>query len=289
MDCGDVCIENLPYEILYHVISQFISITNMYSLKRTNSFFNELAKDVINRGKYNSNFLFQQKYLLNKEKDTSTNAINIMNEKIREYEKETENLREQYKIIKKRRDEYVKYKKNVKSLLRTIDLYSFGPPNIKMIIKTGFQRFIFREQHQLPAYTFILNYSYTNNIDSIVNYNLEYILKKLSSKSWFWVAKDNTPDNLQHVDKVLNELGWIKFFPLMKESDIIAFVYIHPQEPYLNNLNRHKFYDCPICKSPYHTMYSCEKAWCNCCHDSGHITNMCPKKYFKDDFKKKVK
>ena len=60
MNCvidAEMCIENLPYEVLYHVISHFISITNMYSLKRSNSFFNELVKNVINNGKYNSNFL----------------------------------------------------------------------------------------------------------------------------------------------------------------------------------------------------------------------------------------
>jgi len=278
----ETCLENLPYEVLYHVISNYTSITNMYSLKRANSLFNGLVKNIISNGKYNSNFLSQQKALLNEEKDSSDNVIKLIDNEVSNNEEKVKQLKEQYNIIQRKRDEYVKHKRNVKSLLKTIDLYSFGPPNIKMIVKTGFRRFRFREQQQLPAYTFILNYSYKSNVDSIVNYNLKYVLKKLSSKTWFWIAKDNTPDNLEHVDKMLSQLGWIKFFPLMKESDIIAFVYIHPEEPHLNDLNRHKFYDCPICKSPYHTMYSCEKSWCNCCHKSGHITNMCPKKYFKN-------
>lgn len=277
----DITLEDLPYDVLYNFVENYISITNMYSLKRTNSVFNELVKDVIAHGKYNKRFLDRQRLLLNEEKRKSENVINLINENMKQNEEDMESLTYKHKLIQKRKNEYVKHKRNIKTLLKTIDLYSFGPPNIKMCIKTGFQKL----RHQRQAYSFILNYSYnmtnmTNNIDSVVNYNLEYVLKKMPEKTWLWIAKNNALENLEHADKHLKSLGWIKFFPLMKEVEI-AFVYINPNEPHLNNLNRNKFYDCPICKSPYHTMYSCRDAWCNCCHSNGHITNMCPKKYFK--------
>ena len=265
-------IEDLPYEVLYHFVSNFVSIPNMCKLKNLNSFFNSLVKDIIDNRKYNSDFLQIQTILIKHERKCAVNKSNALKCETHFIEEQIKELEVKKEQLISKRQNLKKYRSQLRVLMKNLEMFTFGPPNVWMVAKTGFHRL--RDAAPFP---FVLNYSLeTYDVNSMLHYNLDHVLTKLPKKRWMWIGTKNDESKLENVDSRLKEEGWIKFFPLKKEKDI-AFLYVHPEEPHVDILNRSKFYDCPICKSSLHTMYYCKNAQCYKCHKRGHITRMCSK------------
>jgi hypothetical protein len=89
-------------------------------------------------------------------------------------------------------------------------------------------------------------------------------------------SKQNTHEQLLCIDDKLRSMEWIKLFPSKSEAERggCAFIYANPK--HISDENwRKPFHNCPICKDPTHSMFTCRNSYCYVCRQHGHLTRIC--------------
>ena len=243
----------VPYEILYYFVSTWLTIPQIHSMKQLNKYFRDLIKDVLVMKKYNKHFLKSQLQLLNPELTSTNTKISTLDNEILKIQNQKEELENSLIKLNETKLMLFEHQEQLHEYVSMFKERSFGKPNIWMITKPGFRKLRGLER----PLNFILTYSATDNSDCKY-YNISYVLESCKSKTWFWISRTkNTTHQLSYIDNFLTNLGWIKFFPFKKEKDT-AFVYCHPDEPFLDQILRKKFNVC-WCGSKIHSLYNCTK------------------------------
>lgn len=263
----------IPYEILYYFVATWLTIPQIHTVKQLNFFFNYLVTDVLQSKKYNKAFISSQLKLLEPERKKVLKKITLVDIEIVNAQKQMNDLDHVLQNLQQLKLKLISQQENLTRFSSMFIERSFGKPNVWMVARQGFFKLRGLEQ---PS-KFILKYS-VNEYSELEHYNLSFVLTKKKTRTWFWIHRKNTDAELQFIDHSLTQLGWIKFFPLKSEQDFV-FVYIHPDEPFLNHIHRTRFYNCPICKSQIHSKYKCPMRCpmisCKSCFKKGHTTKKC--------------
>ena len=221
-----ISFDKLHKDVLIFFLSKWLTVSYYHTIKQLNWKFFYLVEEVINTRKYNLNFLLHQQQLLNWELkciEEKSNKIDKRLEKIKK-QKKVRKFKKKINILARDRKLVIYLKRNTHLWIKTIGSWSFGPRNVWMIIKSGFNL-----QGPIIHFNSVMKYS-VNSETKRQFYNLNYILEKNPTKKWFWVDNIlNSEDQLIFVDTCLRNLGWIKFFPWKTEKNI-AFLYVHPNE-----------------------------------------------------------
>ena len=248
--------EILPYETLYYFVSSWLTIPQIHSLKQVNRYFYELVKDVLYMKKYNGEFLTSQLKLLQPELTNTIKKITLLDNEMNDMQNRKNELDDLLLKMNETKLMLLEHQSNLNVYVSLFNERRFGEPNVWMIVKHGFKKLNGLER----PFKFMLKYSALDlDISDCKMYNISYVLSSLKSKTWFWISKTkNTESQLTDIDAFLSNIGWIKFFALKGEKDT-AFVYIHPDEPFLDQIHRTKFHNCPLCNSKIHSLFNCSK------------------------------
>lgn len=266
--------ETVPYEILYYFVSTWLTIPHIHILKQLNKYFYTLVHDVLNSKKYNTSFITSQLKLLNPELRKTSDKLRLLDDETDNIMRQKQELEDALLKIDETRELLSQHQTNLSSYVNMFNERLFGEPNVWLLLRPGFQKL-----HGLERpFKFMLNYSVTDYSD-LKYYNLSYVVTQQKSKTWIWIDNTkNTESQLMYVDNFMMNIGWIKFFPLKHEKNV-AFLYVHPKEPFLDQIHRTRFYNCTICNSRIHSIHNCKKAKCKKCKKTGHTTNTCKSKF----------
>lgn len=280
---------DLPLDILYILFSQHCLVPDLLMYQTVCHEWHDIISDFLRKKRYQTKFLENQFALMESEK------------------KEKEAYRIKIDACKQTEGKCKTQKQEIDNVIKSLSNCSVDldgasdfiaqakKQRIRLCIslqKLSKELFVASIKHKmlvdrtktLTAHAFFV--SYRRKFNGVPPDGLLYWGKRTREANVSFVIDDplthicvvpkQSDQNFMTIDQKFGEQGWLKKMVPKMMAEKFAFAYVDPGAN--NSQIGQDWYDCPICSSPFHTMFYCENAQCKICGEEGHITRICSKK-----------